>query len=128
MISILCRFGELFLKGGNRGFFLRAMSDNVRRAVRDLPEAKVSTPYGRILVRVPDESREDACARLERVFGLGAVSAGAEAEPNLESITAIAARERTPALARPPALGRRFRFEPRRSNKKFPMSSHDIDC
>ena len=70
MISILCRFGELFLKGGNRGFFLRAMSDNVRKAVRDLPDAKVSTPYGRILVRVPDELRDDACARLERVFGL----------------------------------------------------------
>ena len=47
MISILCRFGELFLKGGNRGFFLRAMTDNVRRSVRDLPDAKVSTPYGR---------------------------------------------------------------------------------
>src|ERR1039457_3603219 len=128
MISILCRFGELFLKGGNRGFFLRAMSDNVRRAVRDLPEAKVSTPYGRILVRVPDESREDACARLERVFGLVSVSAGAGGDPNLESITAIAVSEAKAAIARTPDLGRSFKVETRRSNKKFPMSSHDIDC
>ena len=128
MISILCRFGELFLKGGNRGFFLRAMSDNVRRAVRDLPEVKVSTPYGRILVRVPDESRDDACARLERVFGLVSVSAGAEAETNLESITATALAEAKAAIARNPDLGRSFKVETRRSNKKFPMSSHDIDC
>ena len=128
MISILCRFGELFLKGGNRGFFLRAMSDNVRRAVRDLPDAKVSTPYGRILVRVPDEIRDDACARLERVFGLVSVSAGAEAEPNLESITTIAVSEAKAAIARNPDLGRSFKVETRRSDKKFPMSSHDIDC
>jgi thiamine biosynthesis protein ThiI len=128
MISILCRYGELFLKGGNRGFFLRAMADNVRRAVRDLPEAKVSTPYGRILVRVPDEVREDACDRLERVFGLVSVSAGVEAEPNIDAITAIAVREAQAAIARNPELGQTFKVETRRSNKHFPMRSHDIDC
>jgi thiamine biosynthesis protein ThiI len=128
MISILCRYGELFLKGGNRGFFIRAMADNVRRAMSDLPEAKVSTPYGRILVRVPDELREDACARLERVFGLVSVSAGAEAEPHLEAITATALAEARRALARQPELGRSFKVEARRSNKHFPMRSHDINC
>jgi thiamine biosynthesis protein ThiI len=128
MISILCRYGELFLKGGNRGFFLRAMADNVRRAVRDLPEASVSTPYGRILVRVPDELREDACGRLERVFGLVSVSAGAEAEPSLESITATALAEARLAIARDPELGRSFKVETRRSDKRFPMRSHDVDC
>jgi thiamine biosynthesis protein ThiI len=128
MISILCRYGELFLKGGNRGFFLRAMADNVRRAVRDLPDAKVSTPYGRILVRVPDELREDACARLERVFGLVSVSAGAEAEPNLERITATALAEAKLAIARNPDLGRSFKVQTRRTDKRFPMRSHEVDC
>jgi tRNA uracil 4-sulfurtransferase len=128
MISILCRFGELFLKGGNRGFFLRAMADNVRRAVRDLPDAKVSTPYGRILVRVPDDIREDACARLERVFGLVSISAGAEAEPSIESITATALREAKLAIERNPELGGTFKVETRRTDKHFPMRSHDVDC
>jgi thiamine biosynthesis protein ThiI len=128
MISILCRYGELFLKGGNRGFFLRAMADNVRRAVRDLPDAKVSTPYGRILVRVPDELREDACARLERVFGLVSISPGAEAEPTIEAITATALAEARAAIARHSSLAPTFKVETRRSNKHFPMRSHDIDC
>jgi tRNA uracil 4-sulfurtransferase len=128
MISILCRFGELFLKGGNRGFFLRAMADNVRRSVRDLPDAKVSTPYGRILVRVPDELREDACARLERVFGLISISAGAEAAPELDAITSTAVAEAKLAIARNPALGRSFKVEARRTDKKFPVRSHDINC
>jgi thiamine biosynthesis protein ThiI len=128
MISILCRFGELFLKGANRGFFLRAMADNVRRAVRDLPDAKVSTPYGRILVRVPDELREDACTRLERVFGLVSVSAGAEAAPDLDAITATALAEARLAIARNPALGHSFKVEARRTDKHFPIRSHDVDC
>ena len=128
MTSILCRYGELFLKGGNRGFFLRAMADNVRRAVRDLPDAKVSTPYGRILVRVADDLREDACARLERVFGLVSVSPGAEAEPTIEAITRTAVEEAGAAIARNPGVGRGFKVETRRANKNFPMRSHDIDC
>lgn len=128
MISILCRFGELFLKGGNRGFFLRAMADNVRRAVRDLPEAKILTPHGRILVRVPDELRDDACARLERVFGLVSLSAGAECEPDLGAITATAVREASMAIERNAELGRSFKVETRRPNKKFPIRSHDVDC
>jgi thiamine biosynthesis protein ThiI len=128
MISILCRYGELFLKGGNRGFFLRAMADNVRRAVRDLPGAVVSTPYGRILVRVPDELREDAASRLERVFGLVSLSAGAEAAPDLASITDTAVREARLAIAQRPELGKSFKVETRRANKNFPVRSHDIDC
>ena len=128
MISILCRYGELFLKGGNRGFFIRAMADNVRRAVLDISEAQVSTPYGRILVRVPDELREEACARLERVFGLVSLSAGAEAEPSLDAITATALDEVRRALARQPALAGSFKVETRRSNKNFPVRSHDINC
>jgi thiamine biosynthesis protein ThiI len=128
MISILCRYGELFLKGGNRGFFLRAMADNVRAAVRDLPDVKVLSPYGRILVRVPDETREDACARLERVFGLVSISAGAEAALDIDAITAVAVNEAKTAVARNPELGRSFKVESRRSNKRFAMDSYAIDC
>jgi len=120
MISILCRFGELFLKGGNRGFFLRAMSDNVRKAVHDLPDAKVFTPYGRILVRVPDELRHDACARLERVFGLVSISAGAEAEPNIESITATALCEAKAAIARNPDPATALRSKPAARTRSSP--------
>jgi len=50
MTTILCRYGELFLKGGNRHVFLRVLINNVRAAVRDLPEAKVSAPHGRVVV------------------------------------------------------------------------------
>jgi thiamine biosynthesis protein ThiI len=79
-------------------------------------------------VRVSDEQREDACARLERVFGLVSLSAGAEAEPDLAAITDTAIREARLAIARRPELGTSFKVEARRANKNFPVRSHDINC
>ena len=114
-------------QGGNRGFFLRAMSDNVRRAVRNLPEAKVSTlrPHpGPRPRRISRRCLRSPGARLRPGVGLGR----RRGETNLESITATALAEAKAAIARNPDLGRSFKVETRRSNKKFPMRSHDIDC
>ena len=80
------------------------------------------------MVRVPDDAREDACARLERVFGLVSVSAGAEAALDIDAITATAVAEARSAVARNPELGRSFKVESRRSNKNFPLNSYAIDC
>ena len=128
MTSILCRYGELFLKGGNRGLFLRAMADNVRRAVRDLPEAKVMVPHGRIVVEVPDGIREESCRRLERVFGLVSVSPGVKCATEMTSITAAAIEETRAAVARIAGPNVTFKVEARRADKHFPLKSHDIDC
>jgi thiamine biosynthesis protein ThiI len=128
MVTVLCRYGELFLKGGNRGFFLRAMADNVRRAVSDLPAAQVFAPHGRILVRAPDEQREDLCRRLERVFGLVSVSPGVETTPDLAAITSAALAEAQRASTVLPAADRTFKVEARRTDKSFPLRSHAIDC
>src|SRR5579871_2812256 len=67
---ILCRYGELFLKSGNRRRFERVLADNIRAAVADLPESQVTATHGRTLVRVHPSAVEDAVGRLGRVFGL----------------------------------------------------------
>jgi tRNA uracil 4-sulfurtransferase len=128
MTTILCRFGELFLKGGNRHVFLRTLVNNVRSAVRGLPDAKVFAPHGRVVVQVPDESRDEACSRLERVFGLVSISPAASLPADIDAICAAAVAEAQAAVARDPALRRSFKIEPHRSDKQFPMESHAIAC
>jgi thiamine biosynthesis protein ThiI len=128
MTTILCRYGELFLKGGNRHIFLRMLVDNVRSAVRGLPDAKVFAPHGRVVVRVPDESRDEACSRLERVFGLVSLSPTASIPADIDAICAAAVTEAQAAIARDPSLRRSFKIEPHRSDKLFPMESHAIAC
>ena len=128
MTTILCRYGELFLKGGNRHVFLRALANNVRAAVRDLPEAKVSVPHGRVVVCVADQARAEACSRLERVFGLVSISPTSNVPADIDAICAAAVAEAQAAIERDPALRRSFKIEPHRSDKRFPMESHEIAC
>src|SRR5437762_13634155 len=71
---ILCRFGELFLKAGNRRAFVRILADNVRAAIAELPRARVEPTHGRLLVRLPADDANEAAGRLQRVFGLVSVS------------------------------------------------------
>ncbi|MDZ4695169.1 MAG: hypothetical protein SGI86_08455, partial [Deltaproteobacteria bacterium] len=76
---ILCRFGELFLKQGNRSRFLGRLESNVNKTLAGTG-LKVSSPHGRLIIKVPEglcstpEETEalllDAGDRLSRVFGL----------------------------------------------------------
>ena len=126
MTTILCRFGEIFLKGGNRGRFERALADNVRAAVEGLPEVRVSTPHGRLVVHVRTEDLEEACTRVSRVFGLVSLSPTLTVPAQMEAIGEAALEGARAALAGNPSLARSFRIEARRSDKRFPLSSPEI--
>ncbi len=123
---LLCRYGELFLKSGNRRRFERVLADNIRAAVADLPGASVSTTHGRTLVRVRPADVDDAAGRLERVFGLVSFSVARKvaAEPDLEAIGAAAVDEARAALARDRLVS--FKIESRRADKRFPVQSPEI--
>ncbi len=99
---LLCRFGELFLKCGNRRLFERALAGNIRAALADVPSARVQPAHGRVLVRVPAADADDAAARLERVFGLVSFSIARQvpATADLEAISDAAIEEAQAAVAR----------------------------
>ncbi len=123
---VLCRFGELFLKRGNRSMFENTLRDNVARALRGVPDAKVLSPHGRVIVRLPSQHLETATARVERVFGLVSVSPAEEIAPDIDTIEATAIAMAQATLERWPELRRSFRVDARRSDKRFALSSHDI--
>jgi len=124
---ILCRYGELFLKAGNRRAFERVLADNVRAAVGDLSHARVETPHGRLLVHLPADDADEAARRLARVFGLVSLSIAraVDAKADLDAITAMAVDEARAAVARDRPAS--FKIESRRSDKRFPRSSLEID-
>src|SRR5262245_4171506 len=99
---VLCRYGELFLKSGNRRAFERVLADNARAALADLPRARVEQTHGRLLVRLPADDADAAADRLTRVFGLVSLSVArqVDAKPDLEAITALAVDEARASVAR----------------------------
>lgn len=122
---ILCRFGELFLKSGNRARFEAVLHKNMRRAVAGIGGVRVEPVHGRVLVHVADDTAIDEVAdRLQRTFGLVSVSVATVTAADLGEIStaavalAVAQRDST----RPAS----FKVEARRGDKRFPHLSIDI--
>jgi thiamine biosynthesis protein ThiI len=129
---ILIRFGEVFLKKGNRNRFLRILRSAIRGALKRTPGLKgftVEAFHGRFLVRAPegaDQSQMDAALlALSRTFGIVSISPGVEVETDYEVIAKTASELGLKELeeSRP----RHFRVSASRSYKRFPMRSPDIE-
>ena len=115
---LLVRYGEVFLKGQNRPFFLRKLVDHVKMAVREV-NGHVWLSDGRIYVS--DFTDLDECIRrVTRVFGVHSVSPAVEMDKDdFGAICEQAARMMQP-------LSGTFKVLARRSDKRYPMDSPEI--
>jgi thiamine biosynthesis protein ThiI len=127
---LLCRYGELFLKGGNRKRFQSMLVNNVQAAVAGLPEARVEAPHGRILVSVGDAHAEEAAERVARVFGLVSLSLARVVAADEAAIGDAAVEVTRAAIARlprkPSAGPVSFRVDANRADKSFPVKSVEL--
>ncbi|MGI5874482.1 MAG: tRNA uracil 4-sulfurtransferase ThiI [Bacillota bacterium] len=117
---LLLRYGELGLKGKNKGQFISRLEDNIRRA---LPGKEVLSTWGRLWVRL-DDDLEETVAKLRNVFGLYSVSPVIECARDGE-LSAIADAAEAVLRASLPRGGT-FKFESRRSDKSFPLTSPEL--
>ena len=114
---LLVRFGEVHLKGANRPYFLRMLTDNVRHSVKDLG-ARVWFSDSRIYVAEVEDIAE-AAERVRRVFGVYSVSPALETEKDFEQIAGA-------ALTMLAGKTGTFKVFARRSDKSFPVCSNDM--
>ena len=125
---ILARYGELWLKGKNRGDFERALIRNARAALREIdPEASFQREHGLLVVR-PVRRLHDVTQRLQEVFGLSSLSPARGAASTPEEISAVAGLVLAEALeTRSGGAPIPFRVESRRTDKTFPLTSPELD-
>ena len=116
---LLVRYGEIFLKGLNRPYFIRSLVRKIRYAVRDLG-AQVWVSDGRIFVK-GFEDTETAIDRVTRVFGVHSVCPAVEMEK--EDFEAVCAQ----AVKMAEGLTGTFKVNARRSDKRYPMQSMQIN-
>lgn len=121
---ILCKYGELVLKGANKAHFESMLVRRVRaRAAR----------YGNFAVRnvqstVYVEPLDDGCdldgalESMTRTFGFNRVTVAAVCDKSMESLRACVAEY----LPRRMAGVRTFKVEAKRSDKTFPFGSPEI--
>ncbi len=114
---LLIRFGEVFLKGQNRSFFMSALARNMRTALTGL-DAKLIGAEGRYYVE--GEPIDEIAERVRGVFGVHSVSPALECEKDIKAIFAAAI-----ALMRP--LSGTFKVSARRSDKRFALDSMQLN-
>ena len=115
---LLVRFGEIFLKGLNRPYFLRELVKRIRYAVKDI-HGHVWLHDGRIFVSEFDDM--EACIRkVTKVFGVHSVCPAVELPR--DDFDAIAAE----AVKMMAGVSGTFKVIARRSDKTYPMDSMQI--
>jgi thiamine biosynthesis protein ThiI len=125
--AVLVRYGELTLKGGNRLDFENVLLRNVRHALEGVATVRFEREHARLFV-FPEGRVEAVAQRLARVFGISSVSPAWGVPNDVDAIVACARRVLDDALLEvPPGQTRRFRVLTRRSDKRFPLLSTELD-
>jgi len=116
---LLVRYGEIFLKGLNRPFFMRALVRKIRHAVEPLG-AKVLLHDSRILLSGFTD-QEECIRRVTKVFGVHSVCPAVEMPK--EDFDAICRQ----AVRMTADWKGTFKVAARRSDKRYPMDSPQIN-
>ena len=122
MTSIVVHYQEIALKGKNRPWFMGRLVRNLRHALADLDVTAVRALMGRIeVVLGPAASREEVGERIRRIFGIANFSYAGRTPLDLDVIAAAIVKD----------LGdrecRSFRVSVRRADKRFPMTSPQVE-
>ena len=116
---LLVRYGEIFLKGLNRPFFIRALIKKIKHAVEGLG-GKVWLNDSRIFVS-DFTDQEECIRRVTKVFGVHSVCPAVEMPK--EDFEALAAQ----AVAMTRELKGTFKVVSRRSDKRYFMDSPQLN-
>jgi thiamine biosynthesis protein ThiI len=122
MRSIVVHYQEIALKGNNRPYFIARLVRNLREATADLGVREVRVLMGRIQVELESDADWSAVKdRLGRVFGVANFAQAGRSPLDVDAIATAILND----------LGdrgvRNFRVSARRADKRFPLTSPQIE-
>lgn len=119
MNTILIRYGEIFLKGNNRGYFESALAKNIRTALENF-KFKFVRAQNRFLIEDYDEAYEtDIIDKLTKIFGIHSVSVAVKVKSTEEEL------EKAAVLMMKDKSGT-FRVTVNRADKRIQKSSMEL--
>ena len=121
---LLCKYGEIVLKGANKRYFEDILCKELRKRAKKHGNFEISRAQSTIYVKPLDDfcdidsMYEDAL----KVFGIAAIGRAAVCEKNIEDIKRVA-KEYIPQFLE----GKKsFKVDGKRSDKTFPYNSMDL--
>src|SRR5262249_11307104 len=122
MNSVVVHYKELALKGRNRPWFIQLLVRNLRGALAEFDIASVRSVMGRIEIELGREVPWSEIAdRVRRVFGIANFSRAGRGPHDFQELASTILKglgDRAPAS---------FRVSVRRADKRFPLTSPQIE-
>ena len=121
---IVIRYAEIALKGKNQKDFLNRLVHNIKEQVKtdlDITPA-IEREMGRLYLKLEGRAPELFYDSLNHVFGISSYSPARKTGFELEESKATALEELRAAIDGPS----RFRVSVKRANKKFPVTSPEM--
>ena len=121
---LLCKYGEIVLKGANKRYFEDILCKELRRRAKKHGNFEISRAQSTIYIE-PKDDFADMDGMFEsamKTFGLAAIGRAAVCEKNVEDIKRVT-REYIPQFLE----GKKtFKVEGKRSDKAFPLNSMQL--
>ncbi len=120
----LCKYGEIALKGLNKGHFEGALVKEIKARLKPHGEFSVSRAQSTIYVEpIGDTADTDgAFEALRKIFGIATVCRAAETEKDMDAILKTV-KEYIPQFL---SEKKTFRANAKRADKRFPLKSPEI--
>ncbi|MBZ5694564.1 MAG: tRNA 4-thiouridine(8) synthase ThiI [Acidobacteriia bacterium] len=119
---IVVHYHELWLKGGNRRFFLGKLFTALRQALQGIPVERIEQPGDRFVVRLgAGAALDEAIRRVERVLGVAYFAVARPVERDMDALCRAAWEETEPLRFAT------FAVRAKRSDKTFPHSTMEIE-
>ena len=121
---ILCKYGEIILKGSNKGSFEAMLLKELKRRAKYVGGFEIRYAQSTVYIEPCDDFADidEMYEQAKKVFGFASVTRAAVCEKTMDAIIATA-KEYLPEKLR---SYKNFRCEAKRSDKKFSLESPDI--
>ncbi len=121
-------FGEIALKGKNRGYFEHQLITKIRKVIKEFSGINVYRDQGKLYIECKEEDINDIIRKVKNVFGIIYISPCYKVEKDMDSIGKVAAfavKEKMEEL-RKEKEDVTFKAEAKRADKNFPYKSPEI--
>lgn len=115
---ILVRYGEIFLKGKNRSFFVSLLKSNMEHALKDIPH-KIIVMQTRYVITDFGDNYEAIIDKISKIFGIYSYSPAILIKTDIDAIYQTACDFAN-------GISGTFKVETNRADKTFPYHSIDI--
>jgi thiamine biosynthesis protein ThiI len=121
---ILCKFGEIALKGANRAYFEKLLKVELKKRLRNFGSFKIYSAQSTVYI----EPLEDTCdmdaafGAAKNTFGVSAVQMALEVPKDIDAIIEAVKTDFMPYIEG----AKTFKVEAKRADKKFPLESPEI--